>query len=50
MQNTGIFIAGHYPIEIIDEIGYPQREFLFIQTFLFSNNFFDKKVIFQENA
>jgi endonuclease/exonuclease/phosphatase family metal-dependent hydrolase len=26
MQNAGLFIAGHYPIEVIDEIAYPQRE------------------------
>jgi endonuclease/exonuclease/phosphatase family metal-dependent hydrolase len=26
MQNSGLFIAGHYPIEIIDEIAYPQHE------------------------
>jgi endonuclease/exonuclease/phosphatase family metal-dependent hydrolase len=26
MQNAGLFIAGHYPIEVIDEIEYPQRE------------------------
>jgi endonuclease/exonuclease/phosphatase family metal-dependent hydrolase len=26
MQNSGLFIAGHYPIEVIDEIAYPQHE------------------------
>lgn len=26
MQNAGLFIAGHYPIKVIDEIAYPQRE------------------------
>jgi endonuclease/exonuclease/phosphatase family metal-dependent hydrolase len=26
MQNAGLFIAAHYPIEVIDEITYPQQE------------------------
>jgi endonuclease/exonuclease/phosphatase family metal-dependent hydrolase len=26
MQNAGLFIAGHYPIKVIDEITYPQSE------------------------